>query len=182
MRRVLCRTCPPSTIRVMGDEGTENPIPFFIEGPIGAPEPCFEERRTTTKRDNFLPRSPGQHGPHQITLCGNCEGIESTIRFSGTAWHVSEIDRLEHGDDVHSNPVYKLQLYWDQEGSRPGCNGRIRFDNMEMDRLTPGSEGGGYTVGNVQLLCSACNRIKGDRNMEYLKRRRRSQGLLDCPQ
>ena len=58
----------------------------------------------------------------------------------------------------------------------------MRFDNMEMDRVKPGSDGGGYTVGNVQLLCPACNKIKGNRDMEYLRDRRRSQGLRDCPE
>ena len=179
VRRLFCESCPLSTIRVMGDEGVENPIPFFIEGPIGAPDPCFEEKHASRKRENFLPRSPGPYSAHQITLHGKGERIDCESRFSGTDWRVNEIEELGLGDEVRRNLVYKLQLYWDQEGLCPGCNGRIRFDNMEMDRLTPGSDGGGYTVGNVQLLCSACNRIKGDRDMEYLKVRRRSQGFLD---
>lgn len=41
--------------------------------------------------------------------------------------------------------------------------------------LTPVSDGGEYTSGNGQLLFPACNRIRGDRDMEYLKIRRWSQ-------
>ena len=175
--RTICRCCPPSTIRVMGDEGTENPIPFFIEGPFGSPIPCRQEHQASTRRENALPHSPGPYGPHQITFRARGEESEHDVQFSGTAWSVDEVQRLKHGDEVRGNIVYKLQLYWNQEGMCPGCDGRIRLDNMEMDRLVPGAAGGKYTVGNVQLLCSSCNRIKGDRDMGYLRERRRSQGF-----
>ena len=178
VRRTICISCPPPTIRMMGDEGSENPVPFFIEGPIGVPVPCYEDKNSDERRENFLPRSPGPFGPHQITFQARSEGLECEFHFSGTAWRVDEVQQLRPGDEVGGSLLYKLQLYWDQEGLCPGCNGRVRFDNMEMDRLTPGAAGGGYTVGNVQLLCSSCNRIKGNRDMEYLWDRRRRQGLL----
>ena len=178
IHRIFCRSCPLPIIRMMGDEGTETPIPFFIEGPIGAPDPCFEAKHASKARGNFLPHSPGPVGANQITPNRTGQGFNCELRFSGTAWRVDEIDRLKSGDNVRGNIVYKLQLYWEQEGLCPGCSGRIRFDNMEMDRLVPGSGGGGYTVGNVQLLCPACNRIKGGRDMKYLTERRRSQGLI----
>ena len=178
IHRILCKSCPLPTIRIMGDEGTETPIHFFIEGPIGAPDPCFEAKQASKARGNFLPHSPGPIGANQITLNGTGQGFNCELRFSGTAWRVDEIDQLKSGDDVKGSIVYKLQLYWEQEGLCPGCSGRIRFDNMEMDRLVPGSGGGGYTVGNIQLLCPACNRIKGGRDMKYLTERRRSQGLI----
>ena len=180
--RVFCVSCPKPILRMMGDEGTEYPIPFLIEGPFGISDPCFEEKRGRIKRENFLPRSPGRYSAHQFTLRGKGDGVDNEFQFSGTAWRIDEIEQLEHGDEIRGNIVYKLQLYWDQKGSCPGCNTYIRFDNMEVDRVVPGSDGGGYTVGNVQLLCSACNRIKGSRDMEYLKNRRRSQGLLDSQQ
>lgn len=166
VRRIFCNSCPPTHIRMMGDEGTENPMPFLIEGPIGAPIPCFEQKHVTRPRANFLPRSPGPDGADRVT-------------FHGVDWRVEEIEQLKHGDEVRGNLEYKYQLYADQEGLCPGCAGRIRFDNMEVDRVVPGADGGGYTVENVQLLCSACNKIKGDRDMEYLKDRRRSQGFPD---
>ena len=178
IHRIFCRNCPLPIIRIMGDEGTETPIPFFIEGPIGAPDPCFEARQGGKARENFLPHSPGPVGANQITLNGTGQGFNYELRFSGTAWRVDEIDQLKPCDDIKGNIVYKLHLYWEQEGRCAGCSWLIRFDNMEMDRKVPGSEGGGYAPGNVQLLCSACNKIKGDRGMPYLHERRQSQGLL----
>ena len=35
--------------------------------------------------------------------------------------------------------------------------------NLEIDRKIPGSEGGKYTEDNCQLVCPACNRIKGEK-------------------
>ena len=177
--RMFCSSCPSSAVRVMGDEGTEFPIPFFIEMSFGSPEPCFEEKPAKRKVENFLPRPSGFDADYDITLRFASETGSEEIRFSGMVWRIDEIEQLQHGDHVQGNLVYKRQLYWDQEGLCPGCGDRTRFDNMEMDRLIPGSAGGEYIVGNVQLLCVACNRVKGNRDMEYLKERRRSQGLLN---
>ena len=51
------------------------------------------------------------------------------------------------------------------------------FDHMEVDRVVPGAAGPGYTVGNVQLLCCSCNKMKGERSMEYLMAKLRIRGL-----
>ena len=164
--------------RVVGDEGLENPMPFFIEFPFGSPIPCFETHPLWRNRQNVVPRSPGDVGDIQMVLSTSDDMSTDVFRLTGTDWPVDEIESLKADCDVERDIVYKLQLYSDQEGLCPGCRGRFRFDNLEMDRVVPGAEGGGYTVGNVQLLCSQCNRIKGDRSMEYLLARRREQGLL----
>ena len=35
--------------------------------------------------------------------------------------------------------------------------------------MIPEAQGGTYERGNVQLLCSHCNKVKGHRSMEFLK-------------
>jgi hypothetical protein len=164
---------------MIGDEGVENAVPFFLEMPVGSPDPCFEQRPLRQDRQNFVPRSPGDIGDYHVELSATDETSTETIKLTGAVWRVDEVESLEEGSDVEGDIVYKLQLYWDQEGLCPGCRGRFRFDNMEMDRVVPGAGGGGYTVGNIQLLCSQCNRIKGGRSMAYLLQRRREQGLLE---
>ena len=37
--------------------------------------------------------------------------------------------------------------------------------------MIPQSRGGTDHIDNLQLLCSSCNRIKGNRSMEYLMAR-----------
>ena len=139
----------------------------------------FRGAKGKQKIDNFLPISPGNPGEgvsftisHQATI----EGETTTRSFTGIPWQAEEFEQLKHGDQVDTNR-YKLHLYWLQEGKCTGCQRLMFLDLMEIDRITPGNKGPGYTVGNVQLLCSECNRIKGNRSMEYLLARRSSQGL-----
>jgi len=44
-----------------------------------------------------------------------------------------------------------------------------KFWNLEIDHIVPKAKGGGDYYENYQLLCGSCNRIKGDRPMEYLR-------------
>ena len=41
--------------------------------------------------------------------------------------------------------------------------------HFEVDHILPKAKGGGDYFENYQLLCSSCNRIKGNRPMTYLK-------------
>ena len=50
---------------------------------------------------------------------------------------------------------------------------------MEIDHIIPRAKHGGDYYENYQLLCGHCNRVKGDRPMEYLraKIKRRNETL-----
>ena len=64
------------------------------------------------------------------------------------------------------------KLYKAQEGKCNACG--LQADHIrhfELDHIIPKSKGGSDTEGNYQLLCGSCNRIKGDRPMEYLRMR-----------
>ena len=65
-------------------------------------------------------------------------------------------------------PEVKHRLYGKQEGKCKGCQVLFEYRNMEIDHIFSTSKGGGDHESNLQLLCSSCNRIKGDRPMEYL--------------
>jgi site-specific DNA-methyltransferase (adenine-specific) len=41
--------------------------------------------------------------------------------------------------------------------------------DLEIDHIIPKAKGGGDYYENYQLLCGSCNRMKGDRPMEYLR-------------
>ena len=62
----------------------------------------------------------------------------------------------------------KHVLFGQQEGLCAGCKGDFPFKLFEVDHVVPRSRGGTDHLGNLQLLCSSCNRIKGDRTQEYL--------------
>ena len=63
----------------------------------------------------------------------------------------------------------KHVLYGQQEGRCNGCKLELPFRLFEVDHIVPQSQGGGHEIENLQLLCGSCNRIKGDRPMEYLR-------------
>ena len=41
--------------------------------------------------------------------------------------------------------------------------------HLEVDHIVAVAKGGSDHIDNLQLLCGNCNRIKGDRGMEYLR-------------
>ncbi len=74
--------------------------------------------------------------------------------------------------DLGKLPPYRTHratLYGLQEGYCAGCSGHFEARHMDVDHIIARRKGGTDHIDNLQLLCSSCNRIKGDRGMEYLK-------------
>ena len=65
----------------------------------------------------------------------------------------------------------KHVLFGEQEGKCAGCKILFPFPNLTIDHVIPKSRGGTDHLENLQLLCGACNSIKGDREMAYLMAR-----------
>ncbi len=63
----------------------------------------------------------------------------------------------------------RFWLYGKQNGQCAGCFTRFEIQHLETDHIVPTSHGGNHERDNLQLLCGHCNRVKGDRPMEYLK-------------
>ncbi|OOV34160.1 hypothetical protein BV61_03300 [Candidatus Synechococcus spongiarum LMB bulk15M] len=60
-------------------------------------------------------------------------------------------------------------LYGQQKGYCGGCATHFEFRNLEVDHIISPKKGGTDHISNLQLLCGNCNRVKGDRGMEYLR-------------
>ena len=76
--------------------------------------------------------------------------------------------------DIESPIPYRLNkhvLFGQQEGLCAGCRSEFPYRAFEVDHMIPQSRGGTDHIDNLQLLCSSCNRIKGNRPMEYLMAR-----------
>jgi site-specific DNA-methyltransferase (adenine-specific) len=63
----------------------------------------------------------------------------------------------------------KERLFKTQDKKCNGCGVEFDIWNLEIDHIVPSSKGGGDYYENYQLLCASCNKIKGDRPMEYLR-------------
>ncbi|MCL2116930.1 MAG: HNH endonuclease [Planctomycetaceae bacterium] len=70
---------------------------------------------------------------------------------------------------VPPSPSVKERLYKEQKGKCNACGQDFEIWNLEIDHIIPVAKGGGDYYENYQLLCGSCNRIKGDRPMEYLR-------------
>jgi site-specific DNA-methyltransferase (adenine-specific) len=71
--------------------------------------------------------------------------------------------------EVQPSESIKKRLYKEQDGKCNACGEDFKIWNLEIDHIIPKAKGGGDYYENYQLLCGSCNRIKGDRPMEYLR-------------
>ncbi len=86
-----------------------------------------------------------------------------------TAKQLARLDRTEWGK-LPPPRTHKRRLFGDQEGkcAAAACQNNPGYENMEVDHIVPKSKGGTDHKSNLQLLCSGCNRKKGDRPQAYL--------------
>ena len=65
--------------------------------------------------------------------------------------------------------THRTMLYGQQEGNCAGCGVHFESRHLEVDHIISRKKGGTDHIENLQLMCGSCNRIKGDRGMEYLR-------------
>ena len=78
--------------------------------------------------------------------------------------------KIENLDNNLTKKEIKKRLYEQQKGCCNGCLEHFDIKNLEIDHIFPKAKGGEDNYENFQLLCGYCNRVKGSRPMEYLKR------------
>ena len=70
-------------------------------------------------------------------------------------------------------------LYERQNGKCVLCREQFRLRNLEKDHIIPRRKRRIDRISNLQLLCSACNRVKGDRSQELAIGRLRELGVVE---
>ncbi len=96
----------------------------------------------------------------------------------GQVIHRTDIPRRT---DIVDFPVYKTHkhtLYGLQEGRCNGCKVHFPFRNFTIDHIVPQSRGGQDHIENLQLLCGACNSMKGAGTMAELLAKLKEQNML----
>ena len=106
------------------------------------------------------------------------ELVNNRLRESmGSLFHdrlVTSRSDIPQRTDLGPLPRYnsrevKQQLYGQQTGHCAGCREHFELRHLEVDHIIARSKGGTDHLSNLQLLCASCNRIKGNRGMEYLR-------------
>lgn len=88
--------------------------------------------------------------------------------------------RSDNQEALVNPKEHKHILYGQQEGYCNGCNYHFPFRNMTLDHIQPVSKGGQDIPENLQLLCGACNSLKGNRlTMAELKAQLKKQRLIN---
>ena len=92
--------------------------------------------------------------------------------------HTDKIPQRSDVELVDKNSAVKERLYKQQSGLCNGCQEAFKIYNFEIDHIVPKSKGGGDYYENYQLLCGNCNRVKGNRPMEYLRMKIKAREAL----
>ena len=97
--------------------------------------------------------------------------------FSLNVSHRTDIPRRT---DLGPIPHYRTQkhtLFGKFEGICQGCLISFPFRNLTIDHVIPSSRGGTDHIDNLQLLCGACNSVKGNGSNEEFLVKLRGMGL-----
>ena len=92
--------------------------------------------------------------------------------------HREDIPRRTDLGVLPSYRTHKHQLFGKQEGRCGGCGVAFPFRNFTVDHVVPRSQGGSDHFDNLQLLCGACNSVKGDRPHAALIATLRDRGIV----
>ena len=80
--------------------------------------------------------------------------------------HREDVSRRTDLGEIPNYRTHKHTLYGRQEGICSGCQVMFPFRNMTVDHVVPQSKGGIDHLDNLQLLCAACNSMKGAQSQE----------------
>ena len=91
--------------------------------------------------------------------------------------HRTDIPRRTDQGDLPSYKTHRHTLYGRQEGVCGGCQVMFPFRNMTVDHVVPQSKEGTDHLDNLQLLCAACNSMKGAQSQEAFIAKLKAEGL-----
>ena len=95
--------------------------------------------------------------------------MRDELRLFYDGAHRTDVPKRTDLGNLPPYRTHKPTLYGLQEGDCAGCGVHFEARHLEIDHIISRRKGGTDHIDNLQLLCGSCNRIKGDRGMEYLR-------------
>ena len=89
--------------------------------------------------------------------------LKEAFKLFYEVYHRDDIPKRTDLGKLPSYRTHRHQLFGKQEGRCGGCRVAFPFRNFTIDHVIPQSQGGSDHFDNLQLLCGACNSVKGDR-------------------
>ena len=93
--------------------------------------------------------------------------------------------RTDNAEEIATQqklPTYqshKPELFGKQQGTCNGCQRPFYYRELEVDHIVPKAKGGVDHIGNLQLLCTTCNRLKSIGTVEELREKLSAHHLLE---
>ena len=91
--------------------------------------------------------------------------------------HRTDVPGRTDMGELPSYRTHKHSLYGRQEGICAGCRVLFPFRNLTVDHIVAQSRGGNDHLDNLQLLCGACNSMKGADSQEKLVAKLKAEGI-----
>lgn len=113
----------------------------------------------------LLRRPSGASGPCRVTLELLPQAVPPGLRL--VADHLANQAARGHKKNARKRQHHSI-LYARQGGYCQGCAHYFQPRNLTIDHIVPTSKGGRNDISNLQLLCHACNQMKGDGTQEQL--------------
>ena len=97
--------------------------------------------------------------------------------FNKNVIHRTDIPQRTDQGPVVSYKTHKHTLFGKQEGVCNGCRHSFQFRNFTIDHKVSQAKGGTDHLDNLQLLCGACNSMKGAGTQEALIAKLKQEGI-----
>ncbi len=112
------------------------------------------------------------------TLVQSRMNRETTLYKPFKLLHRIDVPRRTDYGPLPDYRTGKHELFGRQEGLCGGCRHAFPFRNLTVDHIVPTSHGGTNHMDNLQLLCGACNSMKGQGTQQQLLVKLKSQKII----
>ena len=103
--------------------------------------------------------------------------LKKELGLFGEFTHRTDIPKRTDQGKVPSYRTQKHILFGKQEGICAGCRVSFPFGNFTLDHVIPQANSGTDHKDNLQLLCGACNSMKGKGSQEAFLAKLKEQGI-----